>query len=309
VGELEAQANRARSLAEQQLISRAELETLEAQLAAARASARQEEARIDQARAAAAEQRTALTRTVVRAPVSGRIGERNAEVGMIASPSTVLFVVGDLGELVVEVPLTQEMLQHVRQGTPVVISSPALGGQPIHASLSRISPFLSAGSFSTIAEIDVANADGRLRPGMFVTVDLLYGSTTASTLVPTSALWEDPATGIMQVYVVGGASADPNAPVSVEARPVDVVGEGSGVAGVTAVREGEWVVVAGQHLLARDKAAAARVRRSAWEKVVGLQQLQREDLLAGFLAKQQRYARTEGAEPPTAEAYLGTTEK
>lgn len=312
-GEIETRVARARNLAAQQLVSQQELESLEAQLTAARASARQAAARIDQARASAAERRSALSKTIVRAPVAGRVGQRNAEVGMIVRPDTVLFQLGDLSSLVVEVPLTQEMLGRIPQGAPVIISSPALGS-PIRASLSRISPFLERGSFSTTGEIDVQNTDGRLTPGMFVTVDILYGESDRATLVPSSAVWEDPQTGAVAVFIATSLKAAdaPSQPAAgrieagaVERRPLEVLAEGRGIAGVRGVQPGEWVIVTGQHLIARDRATLARIRPVTWDRVVELQGLQRENLLEAFLQKQRDIARTRGVEPAPSEEFLG----
>ncbi|HYG65986.1 MAG TPA: hypothetical protein VEL74_25655, partial [Thermoanaerobaculia bacterium] len=181
------------------------------------------------------------------------------------------------------------------------------------------------GSFSTIGEIDIADEQGRLSPGMFVTVDILHGQSERATLVPASALWEDPGSGVRGVYVVDGtglrepaaaaAAAEagtpaetgevPEKPRGVQFRPVEVLAEGRATAGITGLREGEWVVVVGQQLLARDGEAAARVRPTSWERVLQLQGLQREDLLQSFLDKQQEWARTRGAEPPGNDEFIG----
>lgn len=310
VAEVEASARRTAELARQELVSAMEAETQEAQLTAARAGAAQAAAGVDEARATAQERRSALDRAVVRAPVAGRVGQRNAEVGMLVGPDDVLFVLGDLGDLIVEVPLTEEMLRHVRTGQTVRISGPSLDGNPLTATLSRISPFLEANSFSTVGEIDVANpldeGEGRLHPGMFVTVDILYGQSSEATLVPASALWEDPRTGLRGVYVLKSPPArSPEAMTGVRLQNVEVLAEGRGLVGVREVREGEWVVTVGQHLLAEDRAESARVRPITWERVLELQGLQREDLLQSFLDKQQRWARERGAEPPTKEEFLG----
>lgn len=299
-GEVEAQVRRSRTLAAEKLISEAELETLEAQLAAARAAADEAAARIAQARAIADERRAALSRTIVRAPVDGRIGQRNAEVGMLARADTLLFLIGDLDRVIVEIPLTQEVLVKVRDGAPVLIQA---GGDSRRATLSRISPFLSAGSRSAIAEIDLPNDDGRLRPGMSVNVDVVSGQSQAATLVPLSALHEDPRSGRLSVFVTAEAPQEQARPVT--NRAVDVLARSSGTAAVTGVKDGEWVVSSGQHLIARDDATTVRVRPTTWERIMQLQGLQREDLLADFLDKQQAIARTKGAEPPPSEQYLG----
>jgi HlyD family secretion protein len=313
VAELRAQVVRARQLGLQQLVSRLEVEMLEAQMAAAEASADQADAQVAQARATVQERRSAVAKTLVRAPVTGRVGQRNAEIGMMAETSTVLFEIGNLDRVIVEVPLTGEMLRHVKEGQVALIHSPAPDGEAIRARVSRISPFLAAGSFTTIGEIDVANPDGRLRPGLFVTVDVLYGESDAATLVPVSALYEDPRTGVRGVYVVApGAAADAATadglsaqPLPVALRAVDVLAEGRATVGVRGLQPGEWVVTVGQHLLAAAPDATARVRRTTWERVLDLQGLQREDLLRGFLEKQQHLARTLGAAPPRTDQIRG----
>jgi len=309
VAELEAQVVRSRVLAAQDLVSDVDLETQEARLAASRAVAEQAAARVEQARASVAERRNALGKTVVRAPVAGRLGQLQAEVGMLVDPSTVITVIGDLRDLVVEVPLTQEMLGFVREGQRVRVATPALGDTAVSATLTRISPFL-ADSFSTVGEIDLGGDLGGLLPGMFVTVDVLYGESERATLVPLAAVWEDPKSGVRGVWTVdlppgpagaGGLSSDA---YPVGFRAVDVLAQGGSAAGVSGIAPGTWVVTVGQHLLAEHDAATARVRPIAWERVMALQGLQREDLLQGFLDEQQRQARLRGAAPPPNEEYL-----
>jgi RND family efflux transporter MFP subunit len=323
IAELEAQVRRSRVLVEESLISELELETQEAQLEAARASAEQAAASVEAATAALEERRTALRKTLIRAPVSGRVGERDVEVGSLVDPGTVLFVVGDLDELRVEISLTQAMLGAVREGQPVLVSAPALGEDTVRATVSRISPFLAEGSFSTTAEIDIANPEGRLRPGMFVTVDVLYGESAAAAQVPTSALWEDPSSGVEGIFVADGGP--PQAPSgggvagdgaagedggtagggterTVTFRPVDVVAQGRGAASVRGVEEGEWVVTVGQHLLRASEPSIARVHATTWDQILELEGLEREDVLRDFLAKQREAARTLGARPPATDA-------
>jgi multidrug efflux pump subunit AcrA (membrane-fusion protein) len=295
-----------------------ELETLESQFAAARASADRAQAAIEEARATAEERRSLLAKTVLRAPVAGRVGQRRAEIGMLAGPDTLLFLLGNLDDLMVEIPLTQEILGAVRQGTPVQISGPALPGEPIPARVSRVSPFLEPGSLSTIAEIDLKDARQSLRPGMYVVVDVEYARSAPATLLPVSALWEDPQTAAVGVFVAAGLPAPggpkqvpatpgpvPQAATPVAHRPVEVVARGRDLAGVRGVEKGEWVVVVGQHLLARDGSKTARVRPARWERVLELQRRQREDLLEAYLTKQKEIASTGALEPPPSERFLG----
>lgn len=307
VREIEARVERFRSLAGEKLVSAQDLETLEAQLAAARASAAQSTARVDQAAASLAEARRELERAIVRAPISGKVGRRDAEVGMIAGPANVLFVIGNLDELIIEVPLTEEMLGHVREGQAVRIHSDVLEGGSMDATLTRISPFLESSSFSTVGEIEIRDPGGRLQPGMFVRVDLLYGESDRATIVPTSAVWEDPDDGELVAWVVSDSkSVAGESATRLERRKVGVIGEGHLAVAVSGVRPDEWVVVIGQHLLSGET-TQARLRATTRERVEALQRLQREDLLESYLAKQQRLAKELGPRPMTNEAFLGSS--
>lgn len=310
VAELEAQLRRTQALAERSLVSALEVDVLEAQVAGALAVADQVDARVEQARATVGERETALARTVVRAPIAGRVGRRAAEVGMLADAGAVLFEVGDLSRVIVDVPLTDAMLGYLRPGQPAVLTPPGADAAPIAATLARISPFLARGSFSTTGELDAPNPDGRLFPGMFVTVDVHHGASQVATLLPVGALWEDPDTGAWGVFVASLEGAPPAAAPAAAAspvahRPVDVLAVGRDTVGVTGVEAGEWVVTIGQHLLARGGVeAGARAREIAWERVVALQSRHREDVLREFLANQQRHARAHGARPPSTEDFL-----
>jgi len=90
----------------------------------------------------------------------------------------------------------------------------------------------------------------------------------------------------------------------VRGRVPEVLAEGAATVGLRGVEPDEWVVTVGQHLLHGQDATSARVRPVTWERVLELQGLQREDVLRGFLDKQQRLARSRGAVPPTNEEFL-----
>ncbi|MFP3941100.1 MAG: efflux RND transporter periplasmic adaptor subunit [Thermoanaerobaculia bacterium] len=279
VAEVEAQVTRTRALAAEDLVPQVELDTQEARLEAVQAQAEQTVAQVDEIESNVEERRTALSKTMVRAPIAGRVGRRNVEPGKLVDPSTTLFLIGELDRMIVEVPLTDAMLVRTDEGTPAQVTPPG-SAEPLEAEISRISPFLEPGSFSTTAEIDVANPEARLRPGMFVAVRILHGATEEATLVPASALWEDPRTGIRGVYVVqdvegleepevdaspGAAAAgdrsDPGVlPEEVRPvvfRPVETLAEGRGVVGVEGVEPGEWVVTVGQQLLHQEQESMA----------------------------------------------------
>jgi RND family efflux transporter MFP subunit len=304
--EAETQLTRVQMLAERGLISRVDLDTQRTRAETARAALARAEAQVALAEATVTERTEVRDQTIVRAPISGRIGQRNAEVGMRVDPQTPLFVIGRLQDMRVEVPVTQEILAGIRVGQPVEIRPGGRPGAPIAAQVSRISPFLQQASLSAEVEIDVPNDGGRLVPGMFVTVDVAYGESERAAIVPASAVHTHPVTGERGVYVSGVEPAAVNAttadeeggglspePVSFAFRPVELVAEGAQTMGIDGVAPGEWVVVVGQHLLSAQtggSAPQARIRIIEWDRVIDLQGLQRQDVLRQFMERQQQLA-------------------
>lgn len=297
--EVNAELKRVRSLAEGGLSSDAELEAIETRALSAEADVQLSHARVEQARATVAEQEESLAQTVIRAPVSGAIGNRNAEIGMTVGSNTRLFTLGQLDSVRVEVVLTDRMLTYIEAGQRTEIGGVSIPAGVLEASLSRISPFLHPVAHSTEAEIDLANPDHALKSGMFVAVDIFYGESDQATLVPLSALYENPLTGATGVYVArdtlnrisdrqvdAGGSAALSEPVSFEFVPVDVIAGGRMNAGVRGIDAGVWVVTIGQDLFGGEP-GSARVRPVDWIWVERLQNLQREDLLQEVIREQQ----------------------
>lgn len=293
LGEVESEIKRIRVLAERDMASDLELEQVEAQLESAEANYELAQARVEQAEASVEEQRDALDQTQIVAPVNGTVGQRSAEIGMQVSSGTRLFTIGDLSQSKITISLTERMLSYVNTGQTVRIFSENLADTVLTAEISRISPFLGAGNFSTEAEIDIANPGRILMPGMFVTVDVLYGESEQATIIPLSAIHRNQQTGVTGVYLASSfglesellESMDDESEVSlsnptdIEFTPIEVIARGRDAAGVTGIRSGQWVVTIGHNLLQRDNSGQARVRPSTWESIMEMQELRPEDLL------------------------------
>ncbi|MCA9743811.1 MAG: efflux RND transporter periplasmic adaptor subunit [Deferribacteres bacterium] len=301
LNEVRGELERVKALSEKGLSSDSELEAIQSQAISAEASLELAKARVDQAQATMDEREETLSQTTIRAPLAGTVGNRNAEVGMLVSSGAQLFTLGQLDSMRIEVVLTDRMLNYIEEGQRSDIQ---LGDTPtgiLSAPLTRISPFLNPVSHSTIAEIDLANSDNSLKPGMFVPVDVYYGESERATLVPLSALYENPMTGGTGIYVCEGTLSAQEAssgtgqeaialtePLPFKFVPVEILARGRMEAGVRGVQEGDWVITLGQDLLA-GAAGQARVRPVNWNWIQQLQQLQRQDLLKDIMKQQQSF--------------------
>jgi RND family efflux transporter MFP subunit len=305
----QAALRRMETIVQRNLGSAAELEGAQAEALSAEAELLLMQAERQQAASLVEERRSALGETTIRAPITGIVGGRNAEIGQVATTSAPLFVIGDPSSMRVTITLTQRMLGYIETGTPVNIVSDAAPEQPLVAKISRISPFLHPVTRTTNAEIDVEEHRTLLRPGMFVTVDVLYGESEAATLVPNNAIYTDASEGREGVWIArvdeanaplepGSGAApprddlDPAGPVAVEFLPIEVIARGRQSAAVEGVEPGQWVVTVGHELLSRNETGKAVIQPTPWEHIMRLQQMQTRDLLDLIQRKQE-----EAAEP------------
>lgn len=295
--EAQSQLKRQQRLYENDLISDIELESVQADLQSAEANYELAVAQVDQSMSSLEEQQELLEQTIIRSPITGTVGQRNAETGMQVSPGEQLFTVGDLNDARITVNLTEQMLGYIESGQTAIIRSDNMQDQVIEGQVSRISPFLGTGSFSTEAEIDIENTRDLLLPGMFVTVDIMYGESEQATIVPLSSIYRHPRTGETGVYVAPdfGAETDPveqvdgenppplSQPTTVEFVGINVVAQGRETAGVVGVNGGDWIVTVGQNLLINNESGMAKIRATSWNRIMNMQQMKPQDLLRDIM--------------------------
>ena len=279
--------DRTRQLRSRDLETQAELDNIKAEVAAAEATLDLNTARMNQARSIIDERKNELENTIIRAPVDGMVGLRNAEVGQQVGSSSRLFQIGDPEAMKIEMVLTEAMTGYIFPGHQATITSAATG-QSVDAFITRISPFLNPVTHTTTAEIEVANPDRVLRPGMFVTVLVKYGESEQAILVPNNALFYHPDHGRQGVFLADNVrqelsfeGEDPprelTSPTPVRFVPVQIVAKGRMISGIAGIPNDSWVVTLGHNLLLRG-AQEAHVRPVDWDHIIDLQQLQSRDL-------------------------------
>lgn len=291
LNQLRTQLERIKQLASRDMQSQAELDQLQSEVMAAEATNQLNQAQRAQAHSVLLERENQLELTVVRAPITGFVGHRNADVGQLVTPSTRLFTIGDLERMRIQVTLTENMLNRISTGMRVHLSSPAFPDSVITASVTRISPFLNPVTHTADTEIEITNRGGLLKPGMFVNVDIFYGDSEQATLIPNSALYRHPREGFEGIYVAPSLGQELQfeyvegqeipqmvGPTPVEFRRVQVVAKGRMVSAVRGIEPQTYVVTLGQNLLV-DGSSNARIRRVDWSHIMDLQQMQSRDLL------------------------------
>jgi cobalt-zinc-cadmium efflux system membrane fusion protein len=127
-----------------------------------------------------------LQRYNVVAPSPGVVVQRDVNPGMVANDQT-LVTVADLSTVWVELAAFQHDLDEIRAGQSVTISD-VDGHQTATGAVDSLAPVGAPASQSMSVRVIVDNTDGRWRPGLFVSGELVVAQTTVPIAVRRSAL-------------------------------------------------------------------------------------------------------------------------
>jgi RND family efflux transporter MFP subunit len=205
----EAEFSRIKALLEQKVVSQAEYDQRFTQVQAARQqyqaaqnTAQQSyrsllaaRARVDLARKSAAD-------TVVRAPFNGIVAERLVSTGDYVARGMKVATVVRIDPVRVELTVPEQYLSQVKAGQPVRLSVDAYPGETFTAHVRFVSPALKADQRALTVEAVAANADGRLKPGLFATALLQQSKPAPALLVPATSV--ETVAGTSRVYVIAG---------------------------------------------------------------------------------------------------------
>lgn len=178
--------DRWRSLAQQNVATRQELDEKQGAYDAARASAN--------AAASNVERLTALKHFGgILAPFAGVVTARNVDVGALVAPGgnanvRPLFTLAQTDSLRVIANIPQNAAPSVRVGQVAEIVVQELGTVAFTGRVTRTSNALDPATRTLLTEIQLANSTGRLLPGMYAQVRLVLQRTTRPMLIPANTL-------------------------------------------------------------------------------------------------------------------------
>ncbi len=241
-------ADRARQLAPQNYVSKADLDNAEA-------AERSASAAVQQARATVETARINLGYAQVTAPISGRAGKQQVTEGALVGQgdATLLTTVDQLDPLYVNFSMSVSELEALRSAqsrggvsltgagearVDVMLSDGSVHDQPGSLDFSGAVADPATGSVSLRATIP--NPQKSLLPGMFVTIKAMLGERLNAFLVPQEALLRD-AQGAY-VYVIGADGKVARKNVTAESP-----------------RDGKWVITSG--LAANDQVIVSGVQK------------------------------------------------
>jgi len=114
----------------------------------------------------------AVSAFAVTAPFAGTVIEKKATLGELASPSEPLFSVADLSRVWIQADLPESALAKVRVGANAKVTVPAYPNEVFSGRIGHLGASLDKDTRTVAARIEVANADGRMKPEMFATATI-----------------------------------------------------------------------------------------------------------------------------------------
>lgn len=133
---------------------------------------------------------------ILRAPLAGRVLDLHARTGELVSPGEKAVLVGDLKSLWILADLTERDLPEVlkiRADGPVQATAAvqAYPGELFRGNVDVIGSLVDEKTRTVKVRVQLANPDGRLRPGMFARVTLHVAGQKDVYAVPTTAVLAD----------------------------------------------------------------------------------------------------------------------
>jgi membrane fusion protein (multidrug efflux system) len=187
----------------------------------------------------------AIAKKTIRAPFDGRVAIRQVEVGQVVTPGTPLASLQSVDPTFVDFWLPQQALATVQVNQLVRLSTDIYPGASWEGRLTTINPEVDVATRNVRLRATFRNPDGRLRPGMFASVEVVSGERRPVLLVPaTSAIYAPYGDS---VFVLETAAEAGKPPGLVARQRFVRLGERRGdlVAVVSGLKAGEQVVSSG----------------------------------------------------------------
>jgi multidrug efflux pump subunit AcrA (membrane-fusion protein) len=107
---------------------------------------------------------------VFRSPFDGVVDEAPMKVGMKVKPGDKLMGVLNLSHLWLWANFYENELGLLREGQPVTVTVPAFENRSFQAKIGAINPTIDPVKRTARVRVDIPNADGSLRPGMYANI-------------------------------------------------------------------------------------------------------------------------------------------
>ena len=110
---------------------------------------------------------------MIRAPFAGVLGLRSVSEGTLVFPGAQITTLDDIETIKLDFSVPERFLSHLSKGQRVVAKSAAFSGAEFKGIVKTINSRIDPLTRAVIVRAEIKNADHRLRPGMFLTIEMI----------------------------------------------------------------------------------------------------------------------------------------
>jgi RND family efflux transporter MFP subunit len=246
--------DRSKNLFDRSLIPKQTFDDAEARFQASAAQVDLAKAQHSQSQARLDELKINLANTVITSPVNGFIGKRTLDPGAWVTPNSALLSVVDISQVRLVANIIEKDLRRISAGQRADVEVDAFPNETFRGRIARISPVLDPATRTAQIEVEIENAQFRLKPGMYARVNFTVEQRSNTLVVPANALVD--VQGSRGVFQPSGAGNDVAKfkPVKVglvddtQAEISEGLSEGERIVttGAAALKEGDKIILPGQ---------------------------------------------------------------
>lgn len=129
--------------------------------------------------------------SIIKAPINGYVENILLKQGELAVPGMQLMRLVDIDKLKITARLSEAYLPIIKKGDKVTITFPTFPDIVLHEKVSRVGNIVNEQNRTFEVEIEVSNADGRLKPNLLATVKINDYNSENALVVPSLVIRED----------------------------------------------------------------------------------------------------------------------
>lgn len=132
--------------------------------------------------------RAILDQKTIRAPFSGRVGIRVVNIGQYVATGAPLIPLHTVDPVYVNFSVPQRQIGAIKVGQDLSVTSDAFPNETFNGKVSAINPGLETETRNLKVQATFTNTNEKLRPGMFVNVDLVVSKNEKVIAIPATAV-------------------------------------------------------------------------------------------------------------------------
>ncbi len=189
----EREYRRIETLRKKKITSESELDVIDAKYKTQQAKLKVAKAQLTQKKSALKMAKVRLSYAQIQVPKNHNsglrvVGERFIDEGAMLAPNNPIVSILDIGTLTAVIHVIERDYSKIKTGLETVATTDAFSGQTFPGRVVRIAPLLKEKSREARVEIEIPNKQKRLKPGMFVRVEIEFQQHDNATVLPATAI-------------------------------------------------------------------------------------------------------------------------